>query len=187
MGLDPDGEPIKVDVITRCFKGLHNKTVFKLRYFVMFFFIGLGIAASLVATGIGPLSKEENFLPENDPLIVLIDDISNRFSSATGLKESIMVKINWGIKDLDRSNVGLWDARNAGELIWDDDFTVSPARNQAALIDLCVDLRDKSPLVQNHFVTCWILDMDTFVQSKYQTKLPIEDEALFDNLLLEFT
>lgn len=140
-------EPIKVDVITKFFAGIHNKWVFKLRYLIMFCFIALGIVASLTATGIGPLSKQENFLPESDPLIILIDDISENFSSTSGLKENIMVKINWGIKDLDRSDVGLWDSKNLGKLIWDDEFTISPPPNQVALMDFCTELRDKNPLV----------------------------------------
>ena len=56
MGLDEYGDPIKLDVITKYFKGTHNKLVYKLRYLVMFAFIALGITASFVATGIGPLS-----------------------------------------------------------------------------------------------------------------------------------
>lgn len=153
----------------------------------MFFFIALGITASFMATGIGPLEKQENFLPESDPLIILIDDISENFSSTSGLKENIMVKINWGIKDLDRSSVGLWDSKNVGKLIWDEEFTVSPKRNQMALIDFCEELRDRSPLVQNHFIQCWILDMDEYLKAKYRISLPISDEIVFNNLLLEFS
>ena len=46
------------------------------------------------------------------------------------MKETLVVKLNWGVKDLDRSEVGAWDPADIGELVWDDEFTVKPRRNQ---------------------------------------------------------
>ena len=40
----------------------------------------------------------------------------------------IAVNLNWGVEDLNPPNI-LWDALNMGELIWDDDFSVSPHDN----------------------------------------------------------
>jgi len=37
--------------------------------------------------------------------------------------------MTWGVKDLDRSDVGLWDPEDLGELVWDEGFTVSPEEN----------------------------------------------------------
>ena len=102
-----------------------------------------------------------------------------------------MVSLNWGIKDLDRSDVGMWDATDLGKLVWDDTFTVAPARNQKALIDMCIYLRDSSPIVRNSQVTCWILDMEEYVNSSGTNcaagkKMPLESEADFYNCLLAF-
>lgn len=98
------------------------------------------------------------------------------------------VTIQWGVKDLDRSDVSLWDSSTLGSLIWDDTFTLSPAENQQALLDLCEDLRDNFDRVKDKRVTCWAWDFDQFLQQNVgsEKKLPIEDEAEFEKLLSQF-
>lgn len=83
----------------------------------------------------------------------------------TNFDTDIVVNLNWGVKDLDRSNVGSWEPSEMGEIIWDDDFTVVPAENQQALLDLCDDLlSDNNTLVSAKQVTCWVKDFDYFVK-----------------------
>jgi len=156
-------DEIRVDAMTRFFSGTYNKYIFKARYVIFVFFFVAGVVAAVIASDIGPLTEQEEFLSNSHPLILLQSDVEENFTSSASLKEALVVKLNWGVKDLDRSNVGLWDAKNLGELVWDEEFTVSPRRNQQAFIDLCLHLRDESLLVKNNFVTCWILEMDEYV------------------------
>ena len=66
---------------------------------------------------------------------------------------------------MDRSNVGAWDALNAGELVWDETLTVTPRANQAALLDLCDDLRNnREDIVKDKSITCWIDFMNDYVK-----------------------
>ena len=154
----------------------------------MFFIIG--IAAAIVASGIGPLTEEEEFLPKEHELMTLISVISNDFPSSEEAKDRIVVNINWGIKDLDREDTSAWDPESLGTLIWDDSFNLAPAKNQEALIDLCKDLRDTNELVQESRVTCWILDMQDYVDAGASCasgqKMPLGDEATFDKCLKAF-
>lgn len=55
--------------------------------------------------------------------------------------------------------MGSWDPDDLGKIVWDETFTVAPRENQQALMNLCVDLRDKFELVKSNVVSCWILDM----------------------------
>jgi len=55
--------------------------------------------------------------------------ITEDFSAASGQKDSFLVSIVWGVKDLDRSSVGLWDPASLGNLVWDNKFTIEPAEN----------------------------------------------------------
>ena len=34
--------------------------------------------------------------------------------------EALVVKINWGVKGLDRSGISNWDPNDMGKLVWDD-------------------------------------------------------------------
>lgn len=110
------------------------------------------------------------------------------FSSAGNIKGNIFVNINWGVKDLDRSDVGSWDSEYAGNLIWDDEFEVTSPESQKAFLDFCTELRDESDLVIDNDVTCWILDLDDFVKedSNQTEKLPISDKDRFEDYLMRF-
>ena len=71
--------------------------------------------------------------------------ISEKFSVTDDEeKENYEVSIVWGVKDLDRSSVSLWNPDEMGELIWDEDFTIEPPENQQAILDLCKDLQNDS-------------------------------------------
>ena len=56
------------------------------------------------------------------------------FSTGLGSPSTLSVSITWGVKDIDRSQIGKWDATNMGILEWDDEFTVAPVENQRALL-----------------------------------------------------
>lgn len=47
----------------------------------------------------------------------------------------------WGVKGIDQSGVDQWDAQDIGEIEWDYDFDITVPENQAALADLCTELR----------------------------------------------
>ena len=154
----------KADRITMFFSGPFDRCVRKGRYIIVFLFVVVGIFAAIIASDIGPLTKEEEYLPSDSPLMTLQKDVERNFFSTSALKDSLVVNLNWGINDLDRSDVSTWDVNDIGELIWDEELTVVPARNQQALLDLCTDLRDnRDDLVKDKFVTCWVTEMDAFV------------------------
>lgn len=116
-------------MIARFFRGTFNKFIFKARYALVVVLIILGITAGVGAWYIGPPIKQQEYIPSNDPLIMLKTEVQDHFASHASFDEAIVVKLNWGIKDLDRSDVGLWDSIDVGRLVWDEEFTVSPRRN----------------------------------------------------------
>ena len=134
-------------LLNRFFSGPFNKIIYKLRYVIVFIWFTFGAICVYFGSQIGPLTEQEEFLPNDHPMMVLLKDVENGFPSAQNLKDSIVVNLNWGIMGLDRSEVGLWDSSDMGKLIWDDTFTLLPPENQVALIDLCIYLRDDSDFV----------------------------------------
>ena len=65
-------------------------------------------------------------LPDDHPMVKTGKLISDEFVTTTDQSGAFLVSIVWGVKDLDRSEVGLWDPEVLGELVWDDQFDVSP-------------------------------------------------------------
>ena len=184
-----NAEPDK-DIVSKFCGGWYNKIVFKGRYvFIVLFFI-IGVVAAIIASNIGPLTEQEEFLPNSHELVVLADDIGNEFPSAADIKDSIVVSLNWGIKDLDRDDVDTWDPSDMGRLIWDDTFDLTPARNQEALLNLCKELKNESTLVKDSGVTCWLLDMEKFVIDDSTCSggklMPLVEKADFNKCFSQF-
>ena len=144
--------------------GVLNNFVRKYRIYLVIFLTVLGIAALIVASQIGPLTEEVTIFPKDHPLMTTQAILQNEFPSSSTQKGAFMVSIVWGVKDLDRSNVGLWDPEDLGELVWDDEFDVAPAENQQRMLELCAELKDDHALVRDNDVICWIDDMDVYVR-----------------------
>ena len=126
----------------------------------------------------GPLTEQEEWIPEDNEVMMLSKEIDVNFSRSVGdVKKGLFVNINWGVKDLDRSDVGTWDPEDVGKLIWDDNFTMTPEANQRSILDLCKKLKtDSSDLVKEPAeVDCWIDDMNDLLPAN--GKLPITNAA----------
>jgi len=37
--------------------------------------------------------------------------------------------LTWGIDGIDKEDVSMWDPENLGEIMWDDNFDLSPENN----------------------------------------------------------
>ena len=69
-------------------------------------------------------------LPDDHPIMITGKLLQNTFSTTSDQAGAFMVSIIWGVKDLNRDDVGLWDPEVLGELVWDEEFTIAPADNQ---------------------------------------------------------
>ena len=149
--------------MNKFFGGPFNRCTYRCRYVFVLLFTALGIGALFVAVKIAPLSKQEEFLPFDHQLMVKKYILENHFSETANSEDTLNVKLHWGIKGLDRSQVGIWDPADLGTLIWDEKFSIYPRRNQQAILDLCKTLRERTDLVQSERVQCWLEDFDEYV------------------------
>ena len=69
----------KVDCMTNYFTTKHNSIIYKLRYIIAVFFILLGIGAAIIASRIGPLTKPEEYIPQDDPYMTLQTEVEQNF------------------------------------------------------------------------------------------------------------
>ena len=90
----------------------------------------IGICAVGVSSQMGPLSKGEEMMSPDHPLVETQRVMLDEFSTGLGTPSTLSVQVTWGIEKLDRSKVGNWDAEDVGEIIWDQTFTVAPPENQ---------------------------------------------------------
>lgn len=94
--------------ITKFFSTSFNDTVFSCRYLLIFCFIFIGVVAGVIASNIGPLTSQEEYLPRDDPLMVLQNEVETNFVtlgsflSAANMRGNIYVSLCWGVKGLNR-------------------------------------------------------------------------------------
>mgnify|MGYP000892588680 CR=1 FL=1 len=81
VAAEPAEAPEK-DCLSRFFGTYFNMAVFKLRIPIIVLFWIFGIACGVVASGIGPLTKPEEFLPADSELMMLLSDVEENFPSA---------------------------------------------------------------------------------------------------------
>ena len=129
----------------------------------------------------GPLSKGEELMSKEHPLIETQRVMLQEFDTGLGSPSTLSVSITWGVKGVDRSDIGRWDASDMGVLQWDDEFTVAPVANQVALLQFCDYLQNESELVRDNLVECWIRKMDEWLrrESGGKVSLPLDDEKEF--------
>ena len=137
----------ELDGLTKFFAGPFNTFVYKARYLILIIMTAFGCLAFSFAIQMSPLTKQEELLPDGHPVLEIKDVLMNEFTETVNSQDTLNVVIHWGIKDLDRSEVGKWDSYYVGNLIWDEQFTMLPARNQQALLEFCESLRANETIV----------------------------------------
>lgn len=109
------------------FSGPWNKCVYKLRYVIVFMFFVWTIVATIIASQLSPLTKEEQFLPDDHPAQEFFNK-ENYFLGAGA--NTLEMKLYWGVKDIDKSKTSMWDAVYIGEPILDESFDLTPVEAQ---------------------------------------------------------
>lgn len=141
--------------IEQFFGGPWNKWVHKLRYLIILIMAGWIGFAVYKAKDIGPLTEEEDFLPEDHPISVVGTLLREKFSSSG--TSVLRVYVFWGVKDIITDDVGLWDASDLGKVVMDDQFSLSSREAQQNILDFCEDLKTQE-FVLDQGVKCWLKD-----------------------------
>ena len=98
--------------------------VFRCRYCIILIFVLWTVFAVDRAKSIGPLTQREEYLPLDHPLIINRDIIESEFAAGSNAN-SIRVSMYFGVKDINKEQVSMWDPDDLGEVIFDDDFDMT--------------------------------------------------------------
>lgn len=137
--LEMESDVPELGQIEKFFGGKWNYWVYKTRYVIIFIMLGWTIFAITKAKDIGPLTEKEEFLPADHQISIVRDTLKEKFSSAN--ENPIKVTIFWGVKELIKDDVGLWDATDMGKVVMDDKFTLSTVDAQNDILKFCDDLQ----------------------------------------------
>lgn len=146
-----DDEP-KQSVFDQFFEGPFNTMVKTYKYPIVLLFVIWTVIASIFAAKLSPLTKEEEFLPDDHPLSLITKLISEEYTSGGVI--DLDVDIFWGVKDIDKSAVNKWDPSYIGEVVLDPDFDLSLKEAQLSFLNFCTDLKTQD-FVHDQEVNCW--------------------------------
>lgn len=83
----------------------------------------------------GPLTKEEEFLPETHPITQTTRIITDKFPG--GGSTALNMVIHFGVQEIDKTGTSNWDARDIGKAVFDPDFDIYSKDSQKAILNLC--------------------------------------------------
>ena len=99
-----------------------------------------------------PLTKEEEFLSRDHEVMVTDRIVTDNYGAGGAVK--LVINLFWGVKGLDNSKSNKWDTEYIGEVIWDEQFDLTPKENQQNILDFCTELKGKDFLVESS-AYCW--------------------------------
>jgi len=56
----------------------------------------------------------------------------------------LAIDIYWGVKDINKDDVSMWDSVYIGEAIMDEEFSLESVEAQQSLLDFCSSLKEQT-------------------------------------------
>ena len=176
-------------LIERFFRGPWFGVIARLRYILIALGIVLAGVSIWLGTRLEPPTEVEDFLPPDHPINVAFDTLNEAFP-ASDADSQLVVRITWGIKDIDRTGTTKFDG-SEGDVIMDDTFDFRTVAAQNQVLDSCEYFgKQKDLIFQGNTISpviCWIKDykewrknelneddFETFANAEEQVKELIE-------------
>jgi len=128
----------KLGTIEKFFDEKVNKVVHKGRYVIIGLALVWFVVTAIFAVKMGPMTKAEDFIDPDHPIMQPIKIITNEF----GVKESAgtPISVYWGVSGINLADGDIWDPTWVNAPIFDTTLDISPTKNQKWLKDFCTGL-----------------------------------------------
>ena len=91
------------DGLTRFLAGTYNMFIYRFRYILVVIFVIIGVIFTGIAMQMGPLTKGEEMMDPQHPLIVTQNVMLDDFDTGLGTPSTLSVQITWGVEKMDTS------------------------------------------------------------------------------------
>eukprot|EP00357_Protocruzia_adherens_P033057 CAMPEP_0115044012 /NCGR_PEP_ID=MMETSP0216-20121206/47211_1 /TAXON_ID=223996 /ORGANISM="Protocruzia adherens, Strain Boccale" /LENGTH=592 /DNA_ID=CAMNT_0002426443 /DNA_START=121 /DNA_END=1896 /DNA_ORIENTATION=+ len=156
--------------------------VYRARYLlVVAFFFLFGLAIPL-AMSMEPLDRSDSWFVKGHEIQTARTALEDSFpqDQRTG---QFRIKLIYGIKGLDRSDIYPMDPTMVGEVVWDYTFNLAEKASQERMLEMCSQLLT-NPKVKDGIIQCFMRDFKNWCdQNEY--RFPVTP-SLFDERLKEF-
>jgi len=161
---------------TEYFFGKHyTPFIHRYRYYILSVFVIAFIIMASIAGQLQPLSEEEQWLPDGHFIQKSVDLLLNGYQKSD-FDDLVRVKMVWGPDGLDRSNYDLYKPDEPGQVIWDQNFDLSPEENQEYLVQVCINAESSGLLAPTSGnANCFINEFKAYRLARNET-FPVEQE-----------
>lgn len=114
--------------LERFFYGPYASFVICCRWPIFIIGLGAGIYGFMQSSQLKPLSRFEDYLPDDHYISKAISKTTTGFKLG-GISPAIDVEIIWGVETTDKNGTDYYDTNEFGKIIWDDEFDPSSEEN----------------------------------------------------------
>lgn len=128
------------------------------KLFLFLIFLAWTAFAAYLSIDIEFKTYIEDFLPEDNEAQITKSLFDKSFY---GSEDQPRIYFVWGVEDLNKTNMPLFDSREYGKAEMDKNFDPIEKGTFKSLMDFCDDLKSQS-FVAPKSVDCWIYDMEIY-------------------------
>uniref|UniRef100_A0A7S0ZFC8 SSD domain-containing protein n=1 Tax=Timspurckia oligopyrenoides TaxID=708627 RepID=A0A7S0ZFC8_9RHOD len=153
--------------IERFFRVTWNRYVYWTRYVNVAFCLALFGVCVWLSTRLEPLQESEEWIPKSHPSMKGVNWMNDFFLVSGSAETFLTVDVTYGVSGIDRSSRDIYKPEEIGTVIWDTTFSLLPAANQEAVLNVCQTLAADPELVvqQSNAAQCWILDFVDYMSN----------------------
>merc|ERR1719285_128302 len=168
------------------FKDSFSNVIVDYKFLILAVFILIAAVGIYSFTALKPVDELERPFREGSKY----DDYFQLFTNdvyADPFFYNIEIATIWGVKGIDRSNYGPWQA-GGGDVVFDDTFDLTSSAAQQHIYDYCTSLEADPTLVLNQegSTSCFMADFKAYVGSEWPKDYSSEQDLVGDlNSFLE--
>jgi len=144
-------------------------------------FIILMAVFAFLASRLGPLTKQEEWFPEDFYGGAALKWLADSFK-LTERDSTVEVDVTWGIAGIDRTGTSRYKPANPGKAVWDTTFDPSSPAAQLAIVETCFQAPaalgrvpgDDSLSLYKANVTCFMQDYAEWLRDEKFLTFPFE-------------
>mmetsp|Transcript_16142 Transcript_16142/g.18104 ORF Transcript_16142/g.18104 Transcript_16142/m.18104 type:complete len:977 (+) Transcript_16142:234-3164(+) len=173
----------KMGRLDRFFNQTYYPAVVKCRYGIIGIFIIWFVFAAIFASKMSAPTKEDEWIPDDHESVQGINRMQDYFPQGEN-DNAQKINLVWGLSGLEKSSSGnKWDPEYLGELVWDEEFDLSPTKNQQYILSICEELTQPkySHMVKDGIVYCFMKEFKDYITSQGQT-FPVPEDQFVSEL-----
>jgi len=162
------------------FKDSFSNVIVDYKFLILAVFILIAAVGIYSFTALKPVDEVERPFREGSKFDGYLQLFTNDVY-ADPFFSNIEIATIWGVKGIDRSNYGTWQA-GGGDVVFDDEFDLTSSEAQQHIYDYCTSIEADPTLVLNQAgsTSCFMVDFKAYIGSEWPKDYSSEQDLVGD-------